>query len=62
MTWVNQGTNLHTISSLNAEWESGNLENGERFSFTFTRPGSYAYICRQHLLQGMRGTIVVEPP
>jgi len=28
----------------------------------FTAPGTYKFYCRQHLLQGMTGTITVLPP
>lgn len=62
VTWRNAGDNLHTSTALDASWDSGSLEHGQSFSYTFTRPGTYAYICRVHLLQNMRGVIVVEPP
>jgi len=62
VTWVNQGNNQHTSSSLNGLWESGNLQHGDSYSFTFTAPGTYQYICRQHLLQGMSGIIEVTSP
>jgi plastocyanin len=29
-------------------------------SSTFTRPGAYRYYCRQHILGGMLGTVIVE--
>jgi len=61
VTWVNSGSNLHTASSLDAAWDSGSVERGGSFSHRFDTPGTYAYICRLHLLQGMRGTIIVEP-
>ncbi len=62
VTWVHKGNNLHTISATDGEWDSGTLQRSETFSFTFTEPGVYPYLCRQHLLQGMRGTITVEAP
>ena len=62
VTWVHKGHNLHTISAVDGMWDSGTVQHGESFSFTFDRPGTYAYFCRQHLLQGMRGTITVEAP
>jgi plastocyanin len=60
VTWVNQGSNSHDTSSLDGLWSSGAFSRGESFSFTFDRPGTYAYLCKQHLLQGMRGTITVD--
>ena len=60
VTWVNQGNNQHSTSSLDGSWNSGLYGRGESFSFTFDKPGTYQYICLQHLLQGMRGVITVE--
>ena len=62
VTWTHKGNNLHTISATDGAWDSGTLQRGDTFSFTFTEPGVYSYLCRQHLLQGMRGTITVEAP
>jgi plastocyanin len=59
VTWVHKGNNAHTISALDDSFDSGLLSRGDTFSQTFTEPGTYQYICRQHLLQGMRGTITV---
>jgi plastocyanin len=60
VTWVHKGNNAHTISALDDSFDSGTLQRDETFSYTFTEPGVYQYLCRQHLLQGMRGTITVE--
>lgn len=60
VTWTNHGTNRHTTTGSDAlDWNSSLLGRDEKFSFTFTKPGTYHYICRQHLLNGMLGTIVV---
>jgi plastocyanin len=34
---------------------------GTTYSFRFKAPGSYAYICRFHVINGMIGKIVVVP-
>jgi plastocyanin len=60
VTWTHRGNNTHTVTALDGSFESGLLERGDEFSFTFAEPGVYQYICRQHILQGMRGTITVE--
>jgi plastocyanin len=64
VTWSNHGNNAHTVTSLDGLWDSGTLLHDDQFRFTFTTPGTYRFICRQHLFQGMGGTIVVEarPP
>jgi plastocyanin len=62
VTWVHQGNNSHTISALDGSFDSGLLIRDDTFSHTFAEPGTYQYVCRQHLLQGMRGTITVEGP
>ncbi|MER3419875.1 MAG: hypothetical protein C4290_04810 [Chloroflexota bacterium] len=64
ITWNNAGHNAHTATSFDGLWDSGTLLHDDQFSFTFTRPGTYRFICRQHLFQGMGGVIVVEerPP
>ena len=40
-------------------WDSGLLNAGDSYSFTFTDPGVYWYFCRPHPF--MRGTITVDP-
>src|SRR5579885_3391181 len=41
---------------VNGVWDSGILNPGQSFSFTFNKPGVYNYICNVH---PMSGTIVV---
>jgi FtsP/CotA-like multicopper oxidase with cupredoxin domain len=61
VTWVNQGHNRHTTTGIDTlVWNSKPLRRDETFSVTFTEPGTYRYICRQHILNGMVGTIVVR--
>jgi plastocyanin len=40
---------------------SGLMAPQKNYSFTFTAPGSYAYICRFHLINGLIGKIIVVP-
>ena len=59
VVWVNQEDAMpHTATSDDGLWDSGTLDPGERFSFTFEEPGTYTYFCRIH--PSMKGTIVVE--
>jgi plastocyanin len=48
------------VSSFDGSIESGALPSGKAFTVTFTRPGTYPYFCRQHILSGMSGTVVVQ--
>jgi plastocyanin len=41
-------------------WDSGLLQPGESFSYTFTVAGEYHYFCIPHALSNMLGTITVE--
>jgi plastocyanin len=46
VTWTNSGNNVHTASSnagYTPAFDSGGLGNGQKFSFTFTQPGTYGY-------------------
>lgn len=59
VTWVNADPDLpHTSTSDDELWDSGTLNEGGEFSFTFDEPGTFAYFCEVH--PTMRGSIVVE--
>ncbi|HEY3063942.1 MAG TPA: PQQ-dependent dehydrogenase, methanol/ethanol family [Chloroflexota bacterium] len=59
ITWTNTGPTVHTTTSDNTVWDSGDMNVGDTFSFTFTDPGVYWYFCRPHPF--MRGTITIDP-
>jgi plastocyanin len=40
-------------------WDSGILQRGEAFSYTFTVPGSYRCLSIPHVLWGMVGAVEV---
>jgi plastocyanin len=58
VTWTNEDSAAHTATSATGAFDSGDLAQGESFSFTFTTPGTYAYICSPH--PDMTGQIVVQ--
>jgi len=62
VSWVNNGNNLHNTTSFDGLWDSGIQQHGDSFQFTFNTPGTYRYICSQHGLEGMTGTITVTAP
>jgi len=57
LTWINNDNAVHTIVS-NGLFESKVLNKEEKFSFTFTKPGSYNYYCGIHT--SMKGKIIVK--
>ena len=57
VTWINQDSNTHRVVSNNGAFESGDLTNGQSYSFTFNQAGNYPYYCSIH--PSMKGTIVV---
>ncbi|MFE7530516.1 cupredoxin family copper-binding protein [Kitasatospora sp. NPDC057542] len=59
VTWTNNDTDTHTVtSSGSGPLASGMLGQGASYSYTFTTPGTYAYICSIHPF--MHGTVVVQ--
>jgi plastocyanin len=59
VTWTNTDTAPHTVTALDGSFNSGNLNPGDSFTYTFRTPGTYAYFCEYH--PWMKGVIIVEP-
>jgi plastocyanin len=59
VTWVNDGGNWQSISSIDAGFQSGSLKSGESYSHTFESPGTFKILCRLHARQGMTQTVEV---
>jgi plastocyanin len=59
VTFTNEDSTIHTAtSSPGSSFDSGNLNKGQSFTFTFTKAGTYSYICSIH--QNMKGTVTVQ--
>ena len=58
VTWTNDDQIAHTATSTTGVFSSGNLNQGQSYSYTFTKAGTYPYICIYHPY--MKGTIVVQ--
>jgi plastocyanin len=58
VTWTNEDDAPHTVASSAKLFKSKALDTGDKFSFTFTTPGTYAYFCSLH--PQMTGTVTVE--
>ena len=58
VTWINEDDAPHTVASSSKLFKSKALDTGDKFSFTFTTPGTYDYFCAVH--PRMTGKIVVK--
>lgn len=58
VTWINKDTQIHTVTDLNVQFESRNIIPGDKWSYTFTRAGTYIYYCSTH--PSMQATVIVE--
>jgi len=59
VTWTNQDDIPHTVvSDDKTTFKSHALDTDEKFSFTFTKPGTYEYFCSIH--PKMTAKIIVQ--
>jgi len=58
VTWRNLDPEPHTVTSTDGVFRSGGIDQGESYTFRFTRPGTYAYLCSIH--PQMRAVVVVK--
>lgn len=60
VTWTNQDSTRHTVTSdPNGDaFQSGTLNEGETFSYTFDEAGTFEYFCEFHA--NMQGTVIVS--
>ncbi|MEY2474931.1 MAG: hypothetical protein QOG87_246 [Actinomycetota bacterium] len=72
VTWTQRDPGVHTVTSGSVEqgtggvtetpdgtFDSGNLETGKTFRFTFDEPGTFSYFCAVHPAT-MRGRVQVS--
>jgi plastocyanin len=57
ITWTNQDSAPHTATANDGSFETGSLSKGKSGSHTFTKAGTFAYICAIH--PSMKGTVTV---
>jgi plastocyanin len=58
VTWTNHDDVPHVVASDNNEFKSKALDTDDRFSYTFTKPGTYVYYCTVH--PRMTAKVVVQ--
>lgn len=58
VSWLNKDDIPHVIASSEGVFKSKALDTDDKYSFTFTKPGTYSYFCAIH--PKMVGKIVVR--
>jgi plastocyanin len=58
VTWTNADDIPHTVVSKDGLFKSKVLDSGDKFSFTFAKPGQFGYFCSIH--PHMTGTVIVK--
>lgn len=58
VTWINHDDIPHTVVSTDGVFKSKVQDTDEKFSYTFTKAGSYPYYCSVH--PKMTGQVIVK--
>jgi plastocyanin len=58
VTWINRDDIPHTVVSDAKEFKSKALDTDEKFSYTFSKAGTYSYFCSLH--PKMTGKVIVQ--
>jgi plastocyanin len=58
VTWKNLDGEPHTVTSVDGAFRSSALDEGDTYSFKFTKPGVYKYLCTIH--PRMMATVTVK--
>jgi len=58
VTWTNSDDIPHTVVSTDGVFKSKVLDTDEKFSFTFSKAGTYPYFCSIH--PKMTGKVIVQ--
>lgn len=58
VTWVNKDDVPHVIASTDGVFKSKALDTDDKYSYTFSKPGTYPYFCAIH--PKMVGKVIVQ--
>ena len=58
VTWTNNDSTTHTVTSDTGVFSSGGMGQNATFSYTFNTAGNYTYYCSVHTY--MKVTVVVK--
>lgn len=59
VTWTNRDEEPHTVAADDGSFHSPGLDSAAIYAFTFTKSGTFEYVCSIHPL--MHGAVVVTP-
>jgi len=59
ISFINDDEAAHTVTADGKSFDSGNLDQNQKWSFTFKKSGTFTYICAYHPM--MKASIKVEP-
>lgn len=59
VVWTNLDSAPHTVASTSGIFDSGVMDKGKIFSYTFEDPGTYDYYCMLH--PNMKAKVIVTP-
>ena len=57
ITWINDDNMVHTVTANDASFNSGDINPGSSFSYTFNTIGTYHYHCVHHI--GMTAVVTI---
>ncbi|MFA6001012.1 MAG: cupredoxin family copper-binding protein [Thermoleophilia bacterium] len=58
VTWSNDDSTPHTVTSNSKVFNSGNMNKGQNFGYTFNESGTFEYACTIH--PSMKGKVTVK--
>lgn len=58
--WTNNDPMPHTVTATDKSFDSGLINPGKTFRYTFTKAGTFNFFCQPHPF--MKGTVVVRQP
>ncbi len=58
VTWTNNDSTAHTVTADDGSFQSGKIDPGASWSYTFDTAGTFAYHCEYHA--GMKATVTVS--
>ncbi len=56
--FVNDDGEAHTVTAVDKSFDSAGMDNGDSWTHSFTKPGTYAYFCALHPY--MKGVVIVR--